>query len=144
MRSVFLQKDHQVKGPRPVSSLSSLCRGKVHFQLSEPRTKRTGEPSPLTGHGPRLPPEYQGDIAVRIRPELHPSTLLISHCRKAPEEGIFSYPLRIRDPLTKYVRGRVVVIGDAAHTFRPVSAPVGTQIRSPGSHVNQATRSRCL
>ncbi|KAL8907266.1 MAG: hypothetical protein Q9207_001507 [Kuettlingeria erythrocarpa] len=65
--------------------------------------------------------------------DFHPSIRAI--LRKAPEEGIFSYPLRIRDPLTKYVRGRVVVIGDAAHTFRPVCAPVGTQNGAPGSHV---------
>ncbi|KAK0516471.1 hypothetical protein JMJ35_001074 [Cladonia borealis] len=49
--------------------------------------------------------------------DFHPSIKAILH--KAPEEGIFSYPLLVRDPLTRYVNGKVVVIGDAAHVMKP-------------------------
>jgi salicylate hydroxylase len=49
--------------------------------------------------------------------DFDPSIQAMLH--KAPEDGIFSYPLMIRDPLKNYVNGKVVVIGDAAHVMRP-------------------------
>lgn len=52
-----------------------------------------------------------------IARDFHPRIKAI--LRTAPEDGIFSYPLLVRDPLTKYVRGKVAVIGDAAHVMRP-------------------------
>lgn len=54
--------------------------------------------------------------------------------RKAPEEGIFSYPLLIRDPITRYVNGKVVVIGDAAHVMRPVRLYLESPVAARRAH----------
>lgn len=54
---------------------------------------------------------------LEMTKDFHPS--IKAMLQKAPEEGIFSYPLLVRDPLTKYVNGKAVVIGDAAHVMKP-------------------------
>jgi len=49
--------------------------------------------------------------------------------KTAPPEAVVDYPLVFRDPQPKWVspNGRVVTLGDSAHTFIPTSGNGATQ-----------------
>ena len=116
--STSLQKETSAKTSNQVGRAQSSSELKK-LNCVNMRSESACHSSRSASHGASVSPKRQGNVAVSPK-DKDSTTCSKSFSSKAPEDAIFSYPLLLRDPLTTYVNHKVVVIGDAAHLFRPV------------------------
>lgn len=100
--------------PAGISIVTYLCEGG--------KTRSVNIYSPRLAEGKKT--RVTREELLALTRDFHPSIRAI--VQHAPETDVHAHSLLIRDPLLNYVRGKAVVIGDAAHTMKPVSLATAT------------------
>ncbi|KAI0121122.1 putative monooxygenase [Xylariales sp. AK1849] len=91
-----------------------------------PREQPDGEEATESWE-PDVDPDTVADIMLRAAPDWHPAVTAL--VRTAPKGAVVHWPLRWRNLRREWTStgGRVVQVGDSAHTFTPTSGNGATQ-----------------